>query len=299
MHTVPQRVILSALIALSLVIGGALRSSGASQQVAIGASISNPEEITGPWEAQTSPARTVGFSIGVIATVNGPVTTLRGARQSVRFIRLITYARAIDRQQRTWWQSEIPGNFELHNNRLRFHQERNGSSLFDVDLDLVFDPVKHQWSGSFKIPDFSGQVVLKRPDYISSPSSPIGTWRSGSTANGQFTCIHVGMGVDGQLVLWTDYIALPGFYHFANGLHAPARTDETYGYLLDDPRLRSGGLRWMFDFTNGMWGEFITGRLSEDRSTFSGESTYYGNGYSDGKAHAFDWERVTSGSCAI
>lgn len=264
-----------------------------AQSVKIGASVSHPEAITGAWEAWISPTLTVGIAIRLITNVDGAPATLRGKEQRVRFVSIITYTRDLDRSRRTWWNSDVPAEFDWQNNHLRLRQARTGNDGYDVDLDLVFDPAKSQWKGTFKNPDYSGQVVLKRPDYISSKHSPVGTWRWDSE------CIHVGMGIDGRLLIWNDDINLSGLVIYgANGTRPPEKTDEGYGEFAEDTRLRFGGLRWMFDLGNGLGGEFITGRLSDDGSTFSGESTHYGNGVSDGQAHLFTWERVKGDSCA-
>jgi hypothetical protein len=59
-----------------------------------------------------------------------------------------------------------------------------------------------------------------------------------------------------------------------------------------------GGERWLFHLGNGIGGNYITGQLSYDGSTFAGESMHYGNGLNDGRAHPFTWNRVAGASCA-
>lgn len=290
------------LIAFSLVLAatGVSLAYAEPPKISIGTSVAHPEAITGAWETWISPSMTVGMAIGLIATVDGAPATLRNMKQKLRFIRIVTYTRDRERSRSTLWNSDVPGDFNWKNNRLRLHQIRTGNVPYDVDLDLVFDPATSQWKGFFKNPDFAGQVILKRPDYKSSKSSPIGTWRWGAVGDSEFSCLHVGMGIDGQLLIWSDFIELSGrVIYGANGTRPPAQTDESYGVVFaEDPRLRFGGLRWMFDYSNGLWGEFISGQLSENGSTFSGESTHYGNGIGDGRAHPFSWERVMGDSCA-
>jgi hypothetical protein len=272
--------------------------SGDPLSVSTGDTVVHPEEITGAWESWIDPVTTVGIDIYLVETVEGAPTTLRGADQKVRFLRVTTYVRHGDQSQRTWWSYDVPARFSWREGHLTLHQTRTANDPYDVDLDLLLDPAKSQWTGRFNSLGISKNVVLKRPQYVPSKSSPVGTWKGGDSPD--FECMHIGMGIDGQLVVWSDGLSLTGLVIYgANGTRPPVKTDESYGMLSSDTMLRFGGKRWMFDYGNGLWGEFITGQVGNDGSVFSGEATRYGNGISDGRAHSFAWQRVQGDSCEL
>ena len=271
--------------------------------VSIGAPISNPESVTGVWESRSSPAQPsiAGLAIQINTAIDGQATTLRHTEQRIEGVNIVTYVRDREHSKRTWWNTSMQGTFDWHDNHLRLHEEEALGDPFDVNLDLVFDPRKSAWSGSFANPDFSGTVLLKRPDY-QEPKSPVGIWRSGEVAQGQFECVHLGMATDGQLVIWADFIRLPGFVHYSAQYPPPVTADESYGVLMNDPNVRFRPGVWIFDLATDLGGEFIAGKLSDDGATFTGESTHYGNGIypvNGPYARPFRWQRVNGSSCAI
>jgi hypothetical protein len=285
------------LATLALTVGVIFPAHGqADESLKVGTSIARPEAISGAWEARLASGDTVGLSIALIATVDGAATTLRGVQQQIRFINIVTYLRSGDHTKRTWWHSDMPGDFSFQHNRLRLREHDRVASLA-VDLDLVFDPQQSRWTGLLRNAETSQNVVLLRPGGAE-PTAPIGTWRWAPSGDGQSYCIHIGMGADRRLVMWSDVITLNGLFQYTNGQHPPARTDEMYAELAQDPMERRVGNGWRFKLGGWLGGSNITGELSDDGSTFAGEQMHYGNGVQDQHPHAFVWQRVAGTSCA-
>ena len=239
-RAIVSRIILATLALTVGVISPA--HSQADRSLNIGASIARPEAITGAWETRLASGETVGLSIALSTTIDGAATTLQGAQQQVRFIRIVTYLRSGDSTTRTWWHSNMPGDFNFQHNRLRLRENTRAASAA-VELDLVFDPRKSQWKGSIKNAETSQNVVLLRPGGAD-PTAPIGTWRWAPSGDAQSYCIHIGMGADRRLVIWDDVITLEGLITYVNGQHAPAQTNEMYAELANDPMERRVGDGW-------------------------------------------------------
>jgi hypothetical protein len=280
--------------------------AAAAQVVSPGSVVLHPEEITGIWETGwPSSADTVlsshgvlGLSVALITTVPGTTKTFSGTEQKIQLIRIVTYLRHGDHSDSTVWWTGALGNLDWRDNHLRLHAVGSRNGPEPVDLDLVFDPAESRWSGSFKSPTFSGNVSLRRP-LRGEPTAPTGTWKWSPNASGQSHCIHIGLGVDGRLVIWEDVLTLNGLSQYANHLHAPERTGESYGELSDDPmeqRLASG---WRFRVGNGLGGDTFTGEVSDGGLTFSGGSKHFGNGIygPNGPPTPFIWHRVEGDSC--
>jgi hypothetical protein len=293
------------VVALALLVGviasaalGRSADEGVDENFNVGDMIAHPERVTGAWEARLASGSTLGLSIALIATVDGTATTLRGAKQRIRFIRIIAYLRRGEQTRRTWWHTEVPGNFDWKYHRLRLHETSVPEDTSTLDLDMLFDPIKSQWEGTFKNAEFSGHIILSRPG-ATEPKAPVGTWKSAPYGEAQSSCIHVAQGDDGRLIIWEDVTTLDGLMHYVNGLHAPAFSDEIYAELLEDPQERRIGDRWQFRLGNQLGGEDILGELNDDGETFSGEARHYGNGVEapGNPAYPFTWHRMDGMSC--
>jgi hypothetical protein len=257
--------------------------------------LARPEETTGAWETRLPSGKIFGIAIAVVATVDGAPTMIPAVQQ-VSFLRVITYVRDGDRSTRTVWRAGNPGAFDwVH---LRLHAV-SGLGPSDADLDLVFDSARSRWSGSFHDVQVSGNVILERPRGAE-PKAPIGTWKWAPSGDAQSYCLHVAMGEDGRLVVWRDVITLSGLVHYGDGVHVPERTNESYGELQLDPLAERVGDRWRFQVYDGMGGERVSGELSADGATFSGEESHFESGVSDARhgPYPFIWRRIPGVSCA-
>ncbi|MDQ2679555.1 MAG: hypothetical protein M3Y21_00810 [Candidatus Eremiobacteraeota bacterium] len=163
-----------------------------------------------------------------------------------------------------------------------------------MDLDVVFDPGKDTWRGTMQNEWFSGSVTLQRP-FVPHIGFPIiGDWIEGTASSGSFTCHHVALGADSALVIWSDYIDLPGFIIYgANGTLPPASTREWYGSLDMDPELKNVGSSLLFLTGTDMGGDIVLGEVAVDGATLAGSSAHFGNGVSNGAFNPFTWRRST------
>ena len=149
-----------------------------------------------------------------------------------------------------------------------------------MDLDVVFDPQKQAWRGKLRDEWFSGNVELKRPlaPHVGFPI--IGDWIDGNARSGAIRCLHVALGSDDALVIWSDSIDLPGFLNYARGDTLPPKTTPELFFTGTD-----------------LSGDVVLGKVAADGATFTGSSAHFGNGYSTGAFDPFVWRRSTS-DCA-
>lgn len=123
----------------------------------------------------------------------------------------------------------------------------------------------------------------------------IGDWIEGTAGSGGFACHHVALGADSALVVWSDYIDLPGFIIYgANGTVPPSSTREWYGGLDMDPELKSVGSNMLFFTGTDMSGDIVLGDVAAGGTTFAGSSAHFGNGLSNGAFNPFTWRRSTA-----
>ena len=104
----------------------------------------------------------------------------------------------------------------------------------------------------------------------------------GTAGSGGFACHHVALGADSALVVWSDYIDLPGFIIYgANGTVPPSSTREWYGALDMDPELKSVGSNMLFFTGTDMSGDIVLRDVAAGGTTFAGSSAHFGNGLSN------------------
>jgi len=214
--------------------------------VSIGSAITNPRPITGAWEQRSALGQAVGFDVEISTDALGAPKSLAGVEQPVAHIWITTYVRTNGRSQRSFWSSGNGAEFSWQKSHLVLHQPAEGNAK-PVDLDVVFDPRKDTWRGTLQNEWFSGTVALQRPfaPHIGFPI--IGDWIEGTASSGGFACLHVALGVDSALVIWSDVIDLPGFNIYgANGTVPPSSTREWYGGLDMDPELKYVGSNMLF-----------------------------------------------------
>ncbi|HET7814608.1 MAG TPA: hypothetical protein VFL13_09565 [Candidatus Baltobacteraceae bacterium] len=280
------------------------------------------ESHTGVWEMKVAPDEIAGLSLRVIARVPFGTMTLRGTPQTVRFISVETYIRkngATNTDGRfvtphpnevyspyrpgstvTWWNSAMPGAFWIRNGALHFRQAKP----FAVSLDLRYDESAREWRGGYASPYYNGNVILVRPR-MDVAGTPAGVWMESASRGFDLArnetrdmqCLYAALGEDGQLVLWGQYVQ----ENAATPLTSEATWfDESYGEALTDTLTTHTGSAWSFLYANGMWSERITGTLSADGSTFSGQATdHQGNGAVPigNPPQPFAWKRAAGDSC--
>lgn len=275
-------------------VSGILEPVAFCQNIGVGTAITHPEKLTGIWETALGSGKTFGLSIALIATVPRKTDKLSNAEQTIRFLRVISYVRDGAGSTRTLWDTGISSRFAWHNNRIHSEplQEKFGS------IDLLFSPSASSWTGTIKSTSFSGTVTLRRPR-IDDQQLPTGVWYQEQIDRDEMTCLHVASDSEQRMLIWADYLTFGNLTQYANGLHAPARTDESYGEFQNDPQEQKHGSQWSFRVGNGMGGDVFTGTLSDDGMVFSGTSRHFGNGLYDPRHpdRAFIWRKTPRDSC--
>jgi hypothetical protein len=266
--------------------------------VAVGSAIADPRSITGAWEQESGLGKAVGFDVEISTDAEGASKSLAGITQRVVVVWITTYVRTNGRSQRTFWSTNYGEQFSWQKDHLILHHRPSAAgNANSVDLDVVFDPRKQAWLGTLQNEWFSGSVELTRP-FVSRVGFPIvGDWIWGNGRNGYIACLHVGLGRDSTLVIWSDHISFPGFIYGQNGSPPPLSTREWYGSLGMDPEMKNIGSNILFFTGTAMSGDVVLGNVSADSTTFSGSAAHFGNGVSNGAFNPFAWRRSTS-DCA-
>ncbi|MDP9016961.1 MAG: hypothetical protein M3N19_01400 [Candidatus Eremiobacteraeota bacterium] len=262
--------------------------------VTVGASITNPRPITGAWEQRTTLGSVVGLNIEISTDALGAPKSLQGVTQRVMKIWIKTYVRKNGRSQRTFWSNGYDAQFNWQKDHLVLHQPAGEEDGKPVDLDVVFDSRADNWRGTLQNEWFTGKVQLGRP-YVPHIGFPIiGDWIEGSARSSGFACRHVALGGDSGLVIWDDYINLPGFIIYGqNGTVPPLSTPEWYGNLDMDAEMKYVGDSLLFFTGTDMGGQIVLGNVAADRATFVGSSAHFGNGISNGAFNPLTWRRST------
>jgi len=261
--------------------------------ITVGSAITNARPITGAWEQRLALGQAVGFDIEISTEAEGAPKSLTGVAQRVVYIWIKTYVRTNGRSERTFWSSGFGASAQLQwkSNRLVLHQPT--ADARPVELDLVFDPHTETWRGTLQNRWFSGSVVLSRP-YVPHTGFPIiGDWMAGNSASGSFACHHVALGADSALVIWSDYVSLPGFTIYDNGTSPPSSTPEWYGDLDMDAEMKYIGSNMLFFTGSDMSGDIVLGSVAADDLTFVGSSAHFGNGPTNGAFNPLTWHRST------
>lgn len=240
---------------------------------AVGSSVSHPETITGHWEMPRPEGSIVGLSISLGTSAPDQANPPDAVSWRIDSAYILTYVRDGPNVDPRYWSDNTPADMSWDRDHLRLHAvSRDGAAS---DIDLVFDPAKSQWQGSYTNAGYTGAVVLTRPGR-SDRTAPIGTWIPG----GYFSsfCVHVAMGADGHLVVWQDVFSRSEQARWVNNVQQPVRRSGWFGDSYEDETPRRVGEGWRFTVGTSWGGENVEGALSADGTFFSGGETHYGNG---------------------
>jgi hypothetical protein len=261
--------------------------------VRVGSIINDPQAISGAWEQAIGLGKVVGFDVEIRTAINGAPKTLAGATQTLDFVWITTYVRSQGRSQRTFWNTETPARFSWEANRLVLSELESSISPQQVSLDLTFDPKDSEWRGRLQNEWYAGDVVLRRPYEPHVGYKIVGDWLSGSPRNVDYSCKHLALGADNSLVIWSDYIGLPGIVNYISGMSAPQTTSEWFGVLDMDSEMKNIGTNTLFFTGTDMSGDVVLGSVSQDGSVFSGQLAHFGNGIANGAFNPMAWQRTT------
>jgi hypothetical protein len=167
----------------------------------------NPEVTEGPWET-TGSSGIDGIFLTTMTGSDWQTVTIRvyhriGRKETWGYFG--TDARAtseLDKLQDNHSYTLFDGN------RLRIHFT-DVTDLNPFDLDVVFSPDTHEWSGTWLSAGQTSKVVLSRPALKSGPApNPfVGDWMSvsdnGYAASGS---LHIRQSSDGTVSVWLDRV---------------------------------------------------------------------------------------------
>jgi len=171
-------------------------------------SITHPELLAGLWE-------TDGAGLGAIDGFDVVLfTRMRGSTEYLSTIELRIY-HIENLQEKVGWYTVNEGKIATWDGkRLRLDFDPSTVDQPSLHLNLVVDPDKQEWTGTFNRNGIARQVLLKRPGAIPHrPASPlVGDWylhsdRSRPIPPGAFYedfCLHLSQRSDGSFTAWTD-----------------------------------------------------------------------------------------------
>ncbi len=171
-------------------------------------SITHPELLAGLWE-------TDGDGLGAIDGFD--VVLFTRMRASIEYLSTIELRiHHIENLQEKWgWYTVNEGKIATWDGkRLRLDFDPSTVDQPSLHLNLVFDPDKQEWSGTFNRNGLARQVLLKRPGALSNRlASPlVGDWYLHSNRSRpipqeafyQDFCLHLAQRSDGSFTAWTD-----------------------------------------------------------------------------------------------
>jgi hypothetical protein len=165
--------------------------------------VQHPELLAGAWETAGA-AGIDGIFLSIRTHVQGATTQSETSSQDVQ-IRL--YHREADKETGGWYVAGSGAVFD--GNRLQLHAVSDGPVI-----DVVFDPVKHRWTGTWTRAGKSQDVILDRPHAQPGavPNVFVGDWEGLPDPVGPslaVTRLHIYESGDGALTAWIDRVIAP------------------------------------------------------------------------------------------
>jgi hypothetical protein len=199
----------------------------------LGTPITQPEDLSGLWEAADGRGGAIGIHLVLDATAPTDATTLVGIQQKWLGLEVAPYRRAGAEIQvgdeNFFSDSPRGGNVRYENGRLTLH-------FPGYDLDLHRIP-GDQWTGRFHREGFDSIVTLARP-MLRTASNPwfLGTWKG--TSGPQITCLHIAK----ASLAWSDTLSTLGVARSAPQVAKPPYSWEHYGDLVKIQPAQNGHL---------------------------------------------------------
>jgi hypothetical protein len=171
-------------------------------------SITHPELLAGLWETDGNGLGTIdGFDLALFTRIRASAEYLSTIELRIHHIE--------NRQEKWGWYKVNDGKIaSWDGKRLRLDFDPNTADQPSLHLNLVFDPDKQEWRGTFNRNGLAQQVLLKRPGALSNllASPLVGDWylhsdRSRPIPRGAFYedfCLHLAQRSDGSFTAWTD-----------------------------------------------------------------------------------------------
>lgn len=243
-----------------------------------GSAVAHPEMMAGVWEGAGDPSAAtdhLSIQMGTTADFVGRTWRLQGVSISgaIRLGRLgdvrISYQKG---------RADVEGD-----NRLRLSPDSGATGMVllhvdpagsvPIELDIVFDDTRQEWSGTFASSGLSKTVRFSRPGASSGPrrlTPLVGYWCVSSLLEGD-TCFRVVERFDGRAAVWRDSVA---WFYIATGPQTLAEQGNgTYGAM----QTVSGSPTpeaIFFRLNPGTMGRDYDLRLSLDGMRLEGELTW-------------------------
>jgi hypothetical protein len=203
----------------------------------LGTPITQPEDLSGLWEAADGRGGAIGIHLVLDATAPVEVTTLVGVQQKWLGLQVGLYRRAKAEIQigdeNLFSDSPRGGSLRYEDSRLTLH-----APGYDLDLHRI---PGDQWTGRFHREDFDAVVTLARPMLQTTSKGAwfLGTWRN--TSSPQTSCLHIAQSPTAFLA-WSDTLLAWGDIRFAPQIPKPPYAWEHYGDLVKIQPARNGNL---------------------------------------------------------
>lgn len=213
--------------------------------------ISDPERLSGIWEASDGSGGAVGLHLSLTTKVDGTPATLNGVPQHLDQFVVGVYQRSgSDMHMGDESNFVVPSN-EVHWNgrSLRVKHLPRTSSDYEIEMDLTQTSDGQSWTGLFHRGSFSKHLSLNRPTLIATSQTPFaGTWSSREL--GRNRSVHIGVVPDGTLVAWAD--SRQGLIHYANHITPPSQSFQYYGEMVQASREGNNAVSLVFNAFAGI-----------------------------------------------
>jgi hypothetical protein len=193
-----------------------------------GRPVSDPEALSGIWEAGDGRGGAVGIDLRLITYLPRDARSFKGTGETWQSLQVGVYERALSTirlgEENYFSDFKRVGDVRYENGRLTLH-----SGPFD--LDLVRLPGQ-RWSGRLHRKDFDAKVVLTR--FGANPAHQhagfVGTWRRDWGTG--FACLHIAQPVPGEFTVWEDSHQVPGLMRYAPAVPISATVTQIYGDMI-------------------------------------------------------------------
>jgi hypothetical protein len=165
--------------------------------------VSNPNLYAGPWETEDSQSGAVD---GILLWVT---TEVRQSTEYLRLLQIEVYHRQGAEVTHNWFSIKDDPNTKWDGKQLLLKLQPVAAGDVALDLNLIFDPIQLEWSGTFTRDGSAKKVRLRRPGASATPSNRFaGDWYLHREPSGKApyspTCIHIAEQSDTTLAVWED-----------------------------------------------------------------------------------------------
>lgn len=251
-------------------------------------SMSKPEAVAGPWETADGHGGVIGMTVTLSTHVAGTAVSLIGQPQYLEMFAVGLYERK-DGEAASGYNFYVVNSHESASwdgRHLAIH-DRGMQGIPAANVALTWHEGAHRWTGTFGRGELNREVTLFRPANLHA-SRFVGTWFYGREP----ACLHIVQAADGALAGWSDALQLGGRVRFANGVHPPRQSIESYG---DIAKVRLGAGEQIVVELHALPG---MSRSDLFRAKISADGKKLVGGWrGDGDGSGAIWTRVAENGC--